>query len=120
MENGLPYIQNFSPKDYNAEIQNFSIVQDKRGLMYFGNNKGVLVYDGVSWRLIPTANKTLARSLCVVNDTVYAGAEGDFGYLIPDSTGELKFVSLLKYIPEQYRDFHDVYEIISNKDINLF
>ena len=60
-ENGLPYIQNFSPTDYNAEIQNFSIVQDKRGLIYFGNNKGVLVYDGVSWRLIPTANKTLAR-----------------------------------------------------------
>ena len=46
-ENGFPYIQNFSPTDYNAEIQNFSIIQDKRGLIYFGNNKGVLVYDGI-------------------------------------------------------------------------
>ncbi len=115
-ENGLPYIQNFSPTDYNAEIQNFSIVQDKHGLMYFGNNKGVLVYDGVSWRLIQAANKTLARSLCLINDTVYVGAEGDFGYLKPDNTGELKFISLLNLIPEQYRDFHDVYEIISNND----
>ena len=115
-ENGLPYIQNFSPTDYNAEIQNFSIIQDKRGLIYSGNNKGVLVYDGVSWRLIPTFNKTLARSLCLINDTVYVGAEGDFGFLKPDSTGELKFVSLLNCIPGQNRDFHDVYEILSNKD----
>ncbi len=115
-ENGLPYIQNFSPTDYNAEIQNFSIVQDKRGLMYFGNNKGVLIYDGVTWRLIPTANKTLARSLCLINDTVYVGAEGDFGYLLPDKKGELRFVSLLNILPEKYRDFHDVYEITSNKD----
>jgi signal transduction histidine kinase/DNA-binding response OmpR family regulator/ligand-binding sensor domain-containing protein len=115
-ENGLPYIQNFSPTDYNAEIQNFSIVQDKRGLIYFGNNKGILIYDGVFWRLIPTANKTLARSLCLINDTVYVGAEGDFGYLKPDTSGKLKFVSLLNLIPEQYRDFHDVYEIISNND----
>ena len=78
---GSHIFRTFSPTDYNAEIQNFSIVQDKRGLIYFGNNKGVLVHDGVTWRLIPTANKTLARSLCLVNDTVYVGAEGDFGYL---------------------------------------
>ncbi len=119
-ENGIPYIQNFSPTDYNAEIQNFSIVQDKRGLIYFGNNKGVLVHDGVTWRLIPTANKTLARSLCLVNDTVYVGAEGDFGYLIPDKKGELRFVSLINKLPEQYRGFHDVYEITSNKDTIYF
>ncbi len=115
-ENGLPYIQNFSPKDYNAEIQNFTIAQDKRGLMYFGNSKGVLVYDGVSWRTVPTSNKTLARSLCLIKNKIYVGAEGDFGYLAPDTTGELEFVSLLNLIPEKNRDFHDVYQIISNKD----
>ena len=115
-ENGLPYIQNFSPKDYNAEIQNFAIVQDKRGLMYFGNNEGVLVYDCVSWRLIQTTNKTGVRSLCLINDKVYAGTQGDFGCLEPDSTGELKYISLLDYIPKLNRDFHDVYQIISFKD----
>ena len=119
-ENGLPYIQNFSPKDYNAEIQNFTIAQDEHGLMYFGNNKGVLIYDGVSWRTVPTSNKTLARSLCLIKDKIYVGAEGDFGYLSPDSTGELKFVSLLNLIPEKNRDFHDVYQILSNKDTIYF
>ena len=119
-ENGLPYIQNFSPQDYKAEIQNFAIVQDKRGLMYFGNNKGVLIYDGVNWRLIQTTNKAGVRSLSIINDKVYAGSQGDFGYLQPDSTGELKFISLLNYVPAQNRDFHDVYQIIPYKDAIYF
>jgi len=42
---GLPYIQNFSPKDYKADPQNLKIVQDERGIMYFGS---LLTYDGVS------------------------------------------------------------------------
>ena len=84
--------------------------------MYFGNSKGVLVYDGVSWRTVPTSNKTLARSLCLIKNKIYVGAEGDFGYLSPDTTGELKFVSLLNLIPKENRDFHDVYQIVSSKD----
>ena len=120
IENGLPYIQNFSPKDYNAEIQNFSIAQNQRGLMYFANNKGVLVFDGASWRLIQTANNTLARSICFVNNKLYVGCEGDIGYLKPDSNGELKYVSLLNLIPKKYRDFHDVYQIISKNDTIYF
>jgi len=113
LENGLPYIQNFSPKNYNAEIQNRSIVQDKKGFIYFGNNNGVLVFDGVSWSLIQTPSKTIARSLCLINDTVYVGSEGDFGYLGKDNKGKLIFISLLKYIPKQNRDFKDVYQITS-------
>jgi hypothetical protein len=34
--NGLPFIRNFSPKEYNEHPQNWSIVKDKRGVMYFG------------------------------------------------------------------------------------
>jgi hypothetical protein len=51
---GIPFIQNYAPKDYHADSQNWAIVQDRRGIMYFGNSDGVLEYDGVSWRLIET------------------------------------------------------------------
>ncbi|NUM78322.1 hypothetical protein HUU40_28505, partial [candidate division KSB1 bacterium] len=47
-EAGVPYLQNFSPKEYQDTPQNWCIAQDDNGLMYFGNY-GVLVYDGVSW-----------------------------------------------------------------------
>jgi hypothetical protein len=120
LENGIPYIQNFSPRDYNAEIQNFEIVQDRKGFIYSGNLNGVLIFDGVSWRLVQTPSKTLARSLCLINDTIFVGTLGDFGYLSPDDTGKLNFVSLLQYVPEQYRNFQDVYEIITYNNAVFF
>ena len=35
-ENGTPLITNYSPDLFNAEPQIWAVIQDKRGLMYFG------------------------------------------------------------------------------------
>ena len=102
-EAGLPYIQNFSPMDYGGEIQNFCAVQDKRGLMYFGNTLGVLVYDGVSWRLIQTPNQTVLRSLLLDDEKLFIGTIGDFGFVDLTAAQPL-FTSLTDSITEQYRD----------------
>jgi signal transduction histidine kinase/ligand-binding sensor domain-containing protein len=111
-EIGIPYLRNYSPKDYNAGAQNWAIVQDNRGVMYFGNNSGVLEYDGISWRLIPTINHTAVRSLAIDgNDKIYVGAQGEFGYLAPDSVGSMQFVSLLDSVPTEYREFADIAKI---------
>lgn len=40
-------IRNFTKNEYNAESQNWSIVQDTRGFVYFANNAGLLEFDGV-------------------------------------------------------------------------
>lgn len=111
-ENGQPYVINFSPNDYGGEIQNFSIVQDKKGYIYSGNNIGVLVFDGKSWQVIYTPFKTTVRSLTIINDTVYVGTVGDFGYLAVNELGKLSFFSLKKYLPAEKRNFQDIYEII--------
>ena len=50
--NGTTFIKNYSEKEYNAHAQNFYITQDKRGLMYFANNEGVLYFDGIKWESI--------------------------------------------------------------------
>ncbi len=114
IETGQPFIQNFSPKEYDAHNQNWAIVQDLRGVMYFGNESGVLEYDGVSWRLIPVANKSVIRSLAVANTgRVYVGAQREFGYLAADSIGQMHYISLLEYLKEEDRDFSDVWEIYS-------
>ena len=36
-----PIVRSYSVSDYNAGIQNWSIAQDERGVMYFGNNNGL-------------------------------------------------------------------------------
>ena len=39
-ERGLPLIDNYPPEVYDAQEQNWAIVQDKNGFMYFGNTDG--------------------------------------------------------------------------------
>ena len=106
-ERGGPYIQNFSPDDYNSHIENRAVVQDQRGVMYFGNINGVLEFDGVSWRRIEVSSTTFnAYSLAVDSaNTVFVGGRSELGYLAADSKGEMQFVSLLDQLPENKRDF---------------
>ena len=42
----LPVVSNYSPFDYGAGLQNWDISQAPDGLMFFGNNAGLLSYDG--------------------------------------------------------------------------
>jgi len=46
----------YSSTDYNSTPQNWSVTQDHRGIMYFGNSSCILEYDGVSWRNIFVSN----------------------------------------------------------------
>jgi len=106
---GRPFIRNYNPRAINAAPSNWSIVQDQRGIMYFGNAEGILEFDGVSWRKITTPNRSVVRALAVDTDNrIYAGEVGNFGYLAPDSVGQLRYVSLLHMVPEQERQFADV------------
>jgi signal transduction histidine kinase/DNA-binding response OmpR family regulator len=119
-ENGLPYIRNFSPKEYGEYPQNWCIAQDKRGLMYFANNHGILIYDGVSWRLVKTQNQSIVRSLCIQDGRIYFGGRQELGYLEADATGELRPTSLLDKIPEKHRNFTDVWFTASTDNAVIF
>ena len=109
---GEYFIKYFSPKDYHASYNNWCVIQDKNGIMYFGNDNGILEYDGSSWQLIKTPNNSVVRALCEDSTgRIYAGASSDFGYLAPDSSGRLRFVSLLKYLDSEFRRFGDVWDV---------
>ncbi|MGH9159024.1 MAG: hypothetical protein ACRD2X_03445, partial [Vicinamibacteraceae bacterium] len=94
---GKPPIHNFSHREFGAEVQTWAVVQDQRGIMYFANNAGVLEYDGSTWRLIELPSRREVRSLAVEvrgKGRILVGGRGDFGYLDPDATGQLRFRSL--------------------------
>ncbi len=113
-EIGQPFMQYFSSKVYNALPDNWTIAQDKRGIMYFGNESGILEYDGNSWRKIQVPNNASVRSLAVSKDgTVYVCAFGDFGYLEPDSSGRLAFSSLKPLLDKNYRNFGEMWDVIT-------
>ena len=94
-EAGLPYLQNFTFKDYDAHPQNWGIVQDERGVMYFANTEGLLEFDGVTWRLIrPLQNVTVVSLAMDSSGFLFAGGVNDFGYFPPGCRNPQHFVSL--------------------------
>ena len=112
-EVGRPFVRTYLPRDYGAQDQNWAIEQDDRGVIYVGNNVGVLEYDGASWRLIRMPNKTTVRSLAKdASGRIYVGAVGEIGFLDPDATGGMRFVSLLDQVPPENRAFADVWRTL--------
>lgn len=119
---GVPFITNYTNSDYKQGTQNFAVVQDNRGLLYFGNNNGVLEYDGITWRLIQVSNKSEVHSLALdANGKMYVGAQGDFGYLaLDDKSGKLIYKSMLHLLDSSFHDFNDVWNIYIGKDNVIF
>ncbi len=111
-ETGLPLVRNYHPREYagaTAFVDNWCVLQDPAGRMFTGNSGGILVYNGVNWQYIETPAKSLIRSLAAGADgRVYVGAADDLGYLSPDASGKLRFVSLLPHLPPAYRKFADI------------
>jgi serine phosphatase RsbU (regulator of sigma subunit) len=96
---GNCFVNNYSTENF--ELQNWAIVQDNRGVMYFGNGAGVLEFDGKNWKAIKTSNNSTVRSLDIdKNGTIFVGASGEFGYLDIDSTGNIYYKSLLSKITD--------------------
>ncbi|MDX2304419.1 MAG: two-component regulator propeller domain-containing protein [Microscillaceae bacterium] len=120
-DSGKPFLQNYTPKEYQADPQNWSIVQDNRGVMYFANDQGVLEYDGKKWQLIPTGNNSAVRSLSKNQvGIVFVGGSGEFGYLAPDRQGQMKYFSLKHKLADKDKDFEDVWTTHATSEAVFF
>jgi signal transduction histidine kinase/CheY-like chemotaxis protein/ligand-binding sensor domain-containing protein len=112
-EIGMPILENHTFKEYNGGDQVWTILQDKRGLMYFGVSGGaILQYDGVTWRKVFTTSN-VTRSLALDDaGKIWVGGNADFGYLAPDAAGTLQFVSILDKVPVEHRGFTSVWQTL--------
>ncbi|HET9570891.1 MAG TPA: triple tyrosine motif-containing protein [Bacteroidales bacterium] len=91
----LPIVTQFSKNDYFASNQNWSIGQAKDGTMYFGNNQGLLQFDGSIWEVHKMPANKRVRSLMVAPDQrIYVGSFEEFGYFERDETNQLRYTSL--------------------------
>jgi DNA-binding CsgD family transcriptional regulator len=114
---GVPGLVNFSRTDYQGGTQNWCIGQNVNGLMYFGNNKGLLEYDGADWYLFGLPNRTILRSFAFGNgDTLFAGGQSEFGFFKYGPGGNLYYESLVHHIPDEYRVFEDVWKVFISAD----
>lgn len=111
-EKGIPVMQHYSKNDYGGGRQNWQILQDKTGFIYFANNSGVVQFDGHNSRLIPVSNFSVVRSLAMDEEgTIYVGASEEFGFLQPDKIGRFSYCSLGDKIPENIQEFGEIWGI---------
>ena len=120
-EIGLPYIQNYSPSDYGAATDNWGVVQDSSGVLYFANGNGVLTYNGANWDVIELPNWGSVLSLAIdEKGRIYVGGANEMGYLESNSIGQLHYVSLLSELPQEYHDLNNIRKIHITDDGIIF
>ncbi|MFI5149776.1 MAG: SpoIIE family protein phosphatase [Bacteroidia bacterium] len=120
-ENGFFDIRNYTSKEYHLVPQNLAIVQDKRGILYFGNNSGILEYDGRTWDTILTPKEAPVHSLAISNNgTIYVGGTGEIGYISPNSSGKLKYYSLLPVLSDKDKDFEEIWKCFAVEDGRVY
>jgi ligand-binding sensor domain-containing protein/DNA-binding CsgD family transcriptional regulator len=118
---GVPLVTNYVRSDYQAGTQNWAIGQDARGIMYFGNNKGLLEYDGTNWQIYPLPNRTIVRSFAFAPEGVlYVGGQNEFGFFSTGTAGNLIYESLSDKIPSDMIGFEDVWSIFLQGDHVFF
>src|SRR4029450_3751735 len=64
-EEGRPLVRAYQPIEIGGGSQTRSILQDHRGVMYFGTNGAVLEFDGATWRRIPMGAGASVRSMAI-------------------------------------------------------
>lgn len=116
-----PLISNYGKEVHQGGTQNWAITSHENGIVYFGNNSGVLIFDGNEWEIVPLPNRTFVRSLCQVeNDRLYVGGQNEFGYFSGGVVGKSTYKSLKHLVPEEHSDFEDVWKIVDNGEEIFF
>lgn len=109
---GTPYIRNFHKSVYKADTQNWGISQDNNGFIYFANNDGLLSFDGVEWNLTRISAISPLRSILVDSrNRICVGLINDFGIISRKGDQPASFVSLKNLLPEEYREFDEIWRI---------
>jgi signal transduction histidine kinase len=116
---GIPLIKNYSPKDFSGNNDTWSIVQDDRGILYFGNSAGILQFDGTHWKNI-APGMFAYKMIKDKNGRIYAGLENNFGYIDYSANGEARFESLFQRVKRNDEYVGTVYNIEIANDTVYF
>lgn len=116
----LPPISNYAPTAYLGGIQNWSITQNENHKIFFANNEGLLVFNGSKWKLFPSNNESILRSVHSYQGKIYSGAYMDFGYWTKNSHGSWKYQSISTSFKNKLLDDEQFWGIISYQKWVLF
>lgn len=94
---GIPLIQNYTPEHYGDAGKAWSVTSANNGIVYFATDKGLLEFDGASWKVY-SGSRGFTRSVYIAADSVlYTGSDKDFGQWEHNGQKGFEFTSLNPY-----------------------
>ncbi|MBN2632163.1 MAG: SpoIIE family protein phosphatase [Bacteroidales bacterium] len=112
---GTPVSKSYSMQVTRGAEQNWCIIKDKFGALYFGNDDNLVIrYDGTRWTTIKLnpENYTSVRALTTDdNGIVYVSGVNEFGYIQPDSSGQRVYYSMASRLSDA-RDITSSYAVV--------
>lgn len=119
MDQGYKFIRYYSDLEYDHAPQNWGVIQDRNGVLYFANQGGVLEYDGVTWRVhYIEGSSYIIRSLAIdESGMVFVGGNNQIWRLTPDTKGMMQLKSFTRYLHNEDKEFGTVFgtHVVDNK-----
>lgn len=110
---GVPFINNYSPKELNFNRQTWDISTLNNGLVYFANSS-LLVAGNRYWNNFE-GKSNLIRSVHALNpDSILVGGPNEIGLFVSGKIpGEINYHSLMGKLDSNYRNFGTVWKILN-------
>jgi AraC family transcriptional regulator, chitin signaling transcriptional activator len=126
-EKGVPQLRNYSPLQYNMQGKVWDIDSAPNGIVYMASERGLLEFDGKTWRSFEGSD-SFTRSVLVVNDSlIYTGSDLDFGVWNRNGLREFEYTSLYPFrdtLAELNEEFWEIYRdgdsVIFVSDNNIY
>ncbi|MCA0933317.1 LuxR C-terminal-related transcriptional regulator [Lutimonas saemankumensis] len=116
-----PGLTEFKISDFKSSEQFYAMEEDDEGILYFGNNDGVLVFDGERWHKVSLPNNSQATCLVKAMDgEIYAGGFNELGIVRRDNYGIYRFYSLKEKFSLSEYSFDYIWQAHSFKDYIVF
>ena len=117
-----PIVRNFPTDEFGGGTQTWSISQLDDERMLFGNNSGLLIFDGNSWQVHKVENGSMVYATFYDHDSrrIYVGAQNEFGYFYFDKYGALRYNKLSQKLPADCSNFSEIWRIHKVYSVVIF
>jgi len=109
---GVPFIRNYMPENYQAHNRNFDILAADNGVVFAANFEGLLYYDKCNWHTIHTSGITRITSLYYDhNHIIWVGGYNFIGYVDMMANGTITLRSLLEGTETLHKEITGFWEV---------
>lgn len=116
-----PRTINFTKDQYQAYNQNWAVSQSPNRLLFFGNNAGLLQFDGSSWRTAPLPNRQTIRAVaCDQNGNVFTGGYEEIGVWQRKDGYQIEYHSLNPLLKDTPPENEEIWHILIKDSIVYF